>query len=300
MGGTLDPSRPSGRASQPHPPSGKVSRPIGPTGRASRLLQCLQEVLPTLHGPWEDLLNPPDPPQPTGWASQPLLAFREGLTTPPMPPEPLWPSEIASSPSWPYKRAYQPLQSFREVLPNPPGPPGGPPEHLQPSGKGSRPLPAIQEGLPTPPCSLGGTVTLHGPTGGPPNPPGSPGRTPNPTEPFGRASQCLPTPPNPSRGPPDPSRLSRRDFRSHPALLEGLLILTAHLGGLLTPPSLATHPNPSQTSGRASQPFLALQAGLPTSPDPLKPSQPSERASQPLLAPHEGLPNPTQPSRRAS
>ena len=284
MRGPPYPSQPPWKASQTSWLSWRASQP------------AIWEALPThpsLPG------GPPVPSQPF----QNLASLRkyvltpltlcEGLLTLPVPsrghqtlmahwerlPNPPDPSRLSRWPSWC-------LLALQQGLPTTPNPP----EHLQPSegpsdlswspGRAYRPLLVYREGLPT----------LHVPNGDPLNHPGSRVKTFDPAQPTGRAFRCLPTPPNLSGGPPVPSRSSRKDSRPHLALLEGLSILTALLGGFLTPPSPLGRPRDS------FQPLSYLRQSLPTLPGPPEGcsglSWLSGKASQPL---QKTLPTPTAP-----
>ena len=153
-----------------------------------------------------------------------------------------------------------------------PGPSGGPSDPSQTSRRDSRPRSVLRAGFPTPPVSPGG-------------PHDTPGGPPDPSQPSGRASRLLtalhdslPTPPGPLRLLLDPSWPSGRV--SLPFVRDCLPHL-AHREGLPTLPGLPRDPHDSiRHSERAFQPFLALQEGLLTSPNPL-----------------EGLPTPPNPPR---
>ena len=239
-------------------------------------------------------------------------------------------------PFWPTRRALEPLPAFREGLPTPPGPPEGPLDPSQTSDRALRLLSDFQEGLPNRICSAVGTCDPSRTSGrASPTPRRPPGEPLDPSRTSGMASQTLPdlgvasrslsdprkslvTPSGSPQELPKPTQTSRWDSRAHPKLCEGLpnpsrtsgrdsIPLTDLRMGLSTSLRLpGVPPNPSRTSAKSFQQLQDHWEGLPdlredlqTTPglplEPPDPSQTSEKASRPLRT-HKGLMTPLRPS----
>ena len=214
---------------------------------------------------------PPDHSRPSVSASR--LSVRASIPTGRASRHSEWATDPQVGPPdqcWPSGRASRPLPALREGLPTTHCPQGGSSDHFRPtgrdpdpSGRTSRPLPALREDFSTTPCSLVWTpdhswssgrvsrplpVGPTDPTSAPPDPSGGP---PNHSRPSVRSYRPYRCASRPFERAPDRSQPSARAFQPLPALLEGL-------------PTLR---EVSLSSGRASQPFLE---DFPTTPCPAK------------------------------